>query len=93
MRTITRAQGVYTKASVVVTRSQFPLRLAYAITIHKSQGISLDCVVTTLDDDIFSSGMAYVALSRVRTLQVGECVPWRRAFTSSVFSPSTFGVT
>ena len=42
--------------------------LAYTITIHKSQGLSLDCTIVDLSDRVFSAGMAYVALSRVRTL-------------------------
>ena len=49
-------------------RQQFPLTCAYAITIHKSQGLSLKCVMADLGDSIFSEGQIYVALSRVQTL-------------------------
>jgi len=41
---------------------------AYAATIHKCQGLSLDCAIIDLSDQVFSAGMAYVALSRVRSL-------------------------
>lgn len=53
---------------VIGTIKQIPLKLAYAFSIHKSQGSSLDYAIIDLLE-LFDFGMAYVALSRVRNLE------------------------
>lgn len=60
------------KSVTLATMSQFPLKLAYAITIHKSQGMSIDNLVCNVDN-IFTPSQFYVALSRAtdpKTLKV-----------------------
>jgi ATP-dependent DNA helicase PIF1 len=49
--------------------SQFPIKLAWAITIHKSQGKTFEKVILDLGRGSFSSGQTYVALSRCTTLE------------------------
>ena len=51
-----------------VIRRQFPISHAYAITIHKSQGLTLKNVLVDLGNSIFACGQAYVAMSRVTSL-------------------------
>lgn len=52
---------------VVGTFTQFPLRLAWAITVHKSQGLTFEKVIADIGDS-FASGQVYVALSRCTSM-------------------------
>ncbi len=53
----------------VIYYRQTPLRLAYAITIHKAQGMSVDYIEISVDQSVFECGQAYVALSRATSLE------------------------
>ena len=55
--------------SETYSRTMFPAILAFAITIHKSQGLTLNRAVLDLSDRDFSAGQTYVAISRVRSIR------------------------
>ena len=59
----------YNVYTVVDKAKQFPVKLAYAITLHKSQGLTLDKVHLQLSGQWVDSGMAYLGLSRCKTLE------------------------
>ena len=57
------------KHEVVATYTQYPIKLAWAVTIHKSQGQTYENVIIDLDSGSFAQGQTYVALSRATTLE------------------------
>lgn len=56
------------KETVLGTFTQFPVKLAWALTIHKSQGLTFNNIIIDLSGGAFSSGQTYVALSRCTSL-------------------------
>lgn len=59
-KVIEKVKGSYT---------QYPLRLAWALTVHKSQGLTFNNVIIDMGRGAFSAGQAYVALSRCRSFE------------------------
>ncbi|CAN5196195.1 hypothetical protein BH09BAC1_BH09BAC1_29720 [soil metagenome] len=57
------------KEQLVGTFTQFPVKLAWAITIHKSQGLTFHKVIIDLGNGAFAAGQVYVALSRCTTME------------------------
>ncbi|EXX67605.1 Pif1p [Rhizophagus irregularis DAOM 197198w] len=66
------------KSGAPCSRLQIPVRLAWAITVHKSQGLTLQKATIDLGDKEFIAGLAFVAMSRVR------------AFKDLLFKPFNF---
>ena len=76
--------------SVAGTFKQFPIRLAWALTIHKAQGLTLDKVYVDLARGSFAHGQTYVALSRCRTLE-GITLARRLTPGDVLFDPAALG--
>ena len=66
---ITPVRRCWSTSGVQCSRIQLPLKLAWAVTIHKSQGLTLDKAVIDVGKKEFSPGLTFVACSRVRQLE------------------------
>jgi ATP-dependent DNA helicase PIF1 len=76
--------------TVAGTFRQYPVRLAWALTIHKAQGLTLDNVYIDLGRGTFAHGQAYVALSRCRSLE-GLALARRLEPRDILFDPAAMG--
>ena len=59
----------YGKQAMTLQRTQFPLKLSWAASTHKVQGLTLNHAVIDIGPNVFCDGMAYVALSRVKSIE------------------------
>lgn len=64
MEKFTAKQSLFVELGSI---TQYPFKLAYALSIHKAQGLTFDEVTIDLRQPCFQKGQMYVALSRVRT--------------------------
>ena len=67
---ITPLRRTWSSSGGQCSRLQLPLKLAWAVTIHKSQGLTLDKVVVDIGKREFSTGLTFVACSRVVSYRI-----------------------
>lgn len=75
-------------SSFSLTRTQFPLRLAYAVTINRIQGQSVDYIVLDLSKDPFCHGQTYTALSRIRIYNRIKLIVRENEFMTNAIDPT-----
>ena len=66
---IFRSRRDFYRGAASYSRTQFPVTNAYAITVHKAQGMTVEKAVLNLSSRDFVPGLSYVAVSRVKTLR------------------------
>ena len=82
---IFRSRREFFRGGTTLARTQFPLTVSYAVTVHKAQGMTVDRAVLNLAVPDFALGLSYVALSRVKTLRG---VMFEETFDFDRFKPS-----
>lgn len=65
---VLRSRREFYRGAMRCARTQFPVTTAFAITVHKSQGITVDRAVLDISTRDFVTGLSYVAVSRVKKL-------------------------
>ena len=65
---VTKVTRFFLINGVTYSRTQYPLQNAFALTVHKTQSLSLNDISLALDGSLFSPGQAYTALSRATTM-------------------------
>lgn len=84
-----KISGASITSDVVATFTQYPIRLAWATSIHKVQGQTFDKVAIDLDAGAFTHGQTYVALSRAKTLD-GIYLMKKIGYNDFIFDPRVF---
>jgi hypothetical protein len=82
---ILRSSREFYYSNAICSRTQFPITVAYAITVHKSQGMTVHQAVLNISRKDFSLGLSYVAVSRVRTL---DGILFEESFDLERFKPA-----
>lgn len=80
-----RTKRTFYRSGQEYQREQFPIRVAFAITVYKAQGITLDKAVVDITTREFTSGLRYVAVSRVKTINT---LMFEKLFDFSLFTYS-----
>jgi hypothetical protein len=65
--TVNKTTDRFNYSGQPASRHQFPIQNAFALTVHKTQGLTLLCITISLDSQMFASGQAYVAIGRAKT--------------------------
>jgi ATP-dependent exoDNAse (exonuclease V) alpha subunit len=82
---ILRSRREFSYSNAIYSTTQLPITIAYAITVHKAQGMTVHQAVLNISRKDFSLGLSYVAVSRVKTL---DGILIEESFDFERFKPS-----